>query len=405
MPGWEIIGDDERQAVNEVFDNGAVLFRQAFAGLRNNMYKVKDFEAAFAQFTQARYAHAVTSGTAALKVALKAMRVGPGDEVVTQSHTFVATVEAILECGATPVIADVDWTLNMDPEDLERKLTPRTKVILPVHMLGVACRMDEILAIARSHGVQVLEDTAQACGGTYHGRHLGTLGNAGTFSFDHGKFLTTGEGGMVITDEEPLYLRARSYADHGHEDNPAFPRGEDTRSFPGFNYRMMELQGAIGLVQLRKLRASIEQHRANKAALRAALEERVGRRLRFREVPDSAGDTGDALVFFLDTPAQAKRVARQLQKNGIGFKNLPDALNWHYAGTWEHMLAGMPWLRGCSLEGYLQQSGQILRRAIALPIFYRMDEVRIATIAREVAAAVRESAETPSQALCERAGG
>ena len=142
MPGCEIIGDDERQAVNEVFDNGAVLFRQAFAGLRNNMYKVKDFEAAFAQFTQARYAHAVTSGTAALKVALKAMRVGPGDEVVTQSHTFVATVEAILECGASPVIADVDWTLNMDPEDLERKLTPRTKVILPVHMLGVACRMD-----------------------------------------------------------------------------------------------------------------------------------------------------------------------------------------------------------------------------------------------------------------------
>ncbi len=132
MPGWEIIGEEERRAVNEVFDNGAVLFRQSFAGLRNNVYKVKDFEAAFAKYLGASHAHAVTSGTAALKVALKALQVGPGDEVVTQTHTFVATVEAILECGATAVVTDVDWTLNMDPEDLARKITPRTKAVIPV---------------------------------------------------------------------------------------------------------------------------------------------------------------------------------------------------------------------------------------------------------------------------------
>ena len=391
MPGWEIIGEEERRAVNEVFDNGAVLFRQSFAGLRNNVYKVKDFEAAFAKYLGAGHAHAVTSGTAALKVALKALKVGPGDEVITQTHTFVATVEAILECGAVPVVTDVDWTLNMDPEDLARKITPRTKAVIPVHMFGVAARMDEIMAIVRKRGIAVLEDTAQACGGSYRGKTLGTIGDAGTFSFDHGKLLTTGEGGMVVTNDESLYRAARIYADHGHEDNPAFPRGEDTRSFSGFNYRMMELQGAIGIEQLKKLPGSLAKHRANKAALKQAIQAIAGQTLRFRDVPDPAGDNGDALVFFLETPERAKRVARALQQKGIGFKNLPDALNWHYAGTWDHMLGKAEWLQGRTLEEYFKQSGEILRRAIALPIFYKMDDARIATIAQELKGALAQA--------------
>ena len=391
MPGWEIIGEEERRAVNEVFDNGAVLFRQSFAGLRNNVYKVRDFEAAFAKYLGASHAHAVTSGTAALKVVLKALKVGPGDEVITQSHTFVATVEAILECGATAVVTDVDRTLNMDPEDLARKVTPRTKVIVPVHMLGVAARMDEIMAVARKHGVAVLEDTAQACGGTYRGKPLGTIGDVGTFSFDHGKFLTTGEGGMAVANDQKIYLHARIYADHGHEDNPAFPRGEDTRSFPGFNYRMMELQGAVGLEQLKKLPGSLARHRANKSALKQAVQAIPGQGLRFREIPDPVGDSGDALVFFLETPDRAKRVARALQQKGVGFKNLPDALNWHYAGTWDHMLGKADWLQGRTLEEYFKQSGEILRRAIALPIFYKMDEARIAAIAQELKGALAQA--------------
>ncbi len=390
MPGWEIIGEEERRAVNEVFDNGAVLFRQAFAAMRNNMYKVRDFENAFADYVGASHAQAVTSGTAALKVGLKALGVAAGDEVITQSHTFVATVEAVIECGATPVITDVNETLNMDPEDLARRITPRTKVIIPVHMLGVAAQMNEIMAVARKHKVAVLEDTAQALGGTYRGRHLGTIGDVGTFSFDHGKILTTGEGGMVITGDERLYLRARSYSDHGHEDNPAFPRGEDTRSFPGFNYRMMELQGAIGLEQLKKLPASLARHRANKSALEQALADRVGNKIRFRCIPDSEGDTGDSVTFFLDLQDRAKRVARRLQQRGIGFKNLPDALNWHYAGTWDHMLGSMPWLNGGKLEQHLEKSSSILRRAIALPIFYKMDQTQIAKVAEEVANAIAE---------------
>jgi 8-amino-3,8-dideoxy-alpha-D-manno-octulosonate transaminase len=384
MPGWEIIGEEERAAVNAVFDNGAVLFRQSFAAMRNGVYKVNEFEAQFSDYIGIKYAQAVTSGTAALKVGLKALGVRPGDEVVTQSHTFVATAEAILECGATPVVTDVDWTLNMDPEDLKRKITSSTKVVIPVHMLGVAARMGEIMAIAREHGLAVLEDTAQACGGSYRGQRLGTIGDVGAYSFDHGKFLTTGEGGMAVTNEESLFIRARNYSDHGHENNPNYPRGEDTRSFPGFNYRMMELQGAIGIEQLKKLPHSLEVHRRNKSALKQALMEAIDQPLRFRENPDPAGDTGDALVFFLDSTDDAKRVARNLQKRGIGFKNLPDALNWHYAGTWDHMLTGSKWLRGQSLAEHFKQSDEILKRAIALPIFFRMDAARITQVAHEV---------------------
>lgn len=382
MPGWEIIGEEERAAVNAVFDNGGVLFRQAFAGLRNGVYKVKEFEQAFARHAGVQYGHAVTSGTAALKVGLKGLGIGPGDEVITQSHTFVATVEAILECGATPVVADVNWTLNLDPEDLERKITERTRAVIPVHMLGVGAQMDEILAIARRHNLKVLEDTAQALGGTYHGKALGALGDVGCFSFDHGKLLTTGEGGMVLTDQHDIYFRARCYADHGHEDNPAVPRGEDTRTCAGFNYRMMELQGAIGLVQLQKLPGSLAKHRANKAMLQARVEEVTrNEEIRLREIPDPDGDNGDSVIFFLDDAARAKRVARALQEQGFGFKNLPDALNWHFAGTWDHIFGDMAPYRGRDLERDVwRQSGEILRRAIALPVFYKMDEAYVARL-------------------------
>jgi len=391
MPGWEILGEEERRAVNEVFDSGGVLFRHGFAAQRNNIYKVREFEAAFALYMGVPFAHAVTSGSAALKVALKALGVGPGDEVITQCHTFVATVEAILECGATPVITEIDRTLNMDPDDLAQRITTRTRAIIVVHMLGAAGHLKTILELARKHHLPVVEDTAQACGASYHGRRLGTFGDCATFSFDHGKVLTTGEGGMVITSSPELSFRARCYTDHGHEDNPSVPRGEDTRSFPGFNYRMMELQGAVGLEQLKKLPASVACHRANQRRLRQAIEAIVPEQLCFRETPDPEGESGDALVFFLENAERARRVARALQAAGVGFKNLPDALKWHYAGTWDHMLANAPWRTGGqSLEDCFAKSGHILRSAIALPIFYRMDEARLVAVANSLKASLSE---------------
>jgi len=287
MPGFELIDHQERLAVNEVFDNGGILFSVGFEGLRNGSYKVRDFEGAFSQKLGIKHAHAVTSGTAALKVGLKALGIGRGDEVITQCFTFVATVEAILECGAIPILTEINRTLSMDPDDLTIKLTPKTKAIIPVHMLGAACQMNEIVQIAKDRQIPVLEDTAQACGGKYREKFLGTLGKVGTFSFDFGKTLTTGEGGMVVTDDEQTYLRVRAYSDHGHENNPDLPRGEDTRRFPGFNHRMMELQGAIGLVQLGKLDFILKIQRENKRKIREAL--RDIQFIRFREFGDEGG--------------------------------------------------------------------------------------------------------------------
>jgi len=371
MPGFELIGQEEKDLVNKIFENGGILMRYGFDHLRNNVYMVNKFEKRFANTLGSKYALAVTSGTAALKVGLKALGIGPGDEVITQSHTFIATVEAILECGATPVMTEINETLNMCPEDLKKRITPKTKAIIPVHMLGVSCQMNEIIEIANMNHIPVLEDTAQAVGGKYNGKCLGTIGQIGCYSFDFGKALTTGEGGMVVSDNEHIYQKAIEYHDHGHENNPNLPRGEDSRSIAGFNYRMMEIQGAIGLAQLGKLNGSLEKQKQSKHILKQALSECEN--IRFRHIPDKKGDTCDTLVFFLDTIDRAKNVAHELKKQGIGTKNLPDAINWHFSGTWDHIFD--------NANDFWKHSETILRKSIALPIFINMDSHQIELMA------------------------
>jgi 8-amino-3,8-dideoxy-alpha-D-manno-octulosonate transaminase len=374
MPGWELIGQEEKNAVLSVFQAAPPMH------FFTNRKLVREFEQAFAASLGAADAVAVSSGTAALKVALKALGVGPGDEVITQAHTFVATVEAIVDCGATPVIVEIDESLNMDPNDLSKKLTTRTKVILPVHMLGVACEMSDIIDTANHQKVKVLEDAAQACHGTYHGWPLGTIGNAGAFSFSYSKMLTTGEGGMVLARDPMLLAKARSYADHGHDFHPMVPsRGQDTHQAPGFNYRMGSFSAVIGQVQLKKMTDSLKRHRMNKATLKAALP-----MLRWRRLPDLHGDTGDALCFFLPTARQAQLVARRLfEKDGIALKNLPDALNWHCAEHWEHLLGAQ--------ARTLTKSGNILRRTVAVQICARWEAPDIEKLAEQIHRAVMEA--------------
>ncbi|MCU0629368.1 MAG: DegT/DnrJ/EryC1/StrS family aminotransferase [Methanoregulaceae archaeon] len=388
MPGWELIGKEERDAVNHVFDHGGVLYRYGWADKRENIYRVDDFERAFAKKMGISYSLALCSGTAALIAGLKALGVKKGDEVITQSHTFIATVEAIVESGAVPVIADVDRTLNMDPVDLKRKITPKTRAVIPVHMMGVASRMKEIQEIARAHNVPVLEDNAQSCGGEYRGKKLGTIGDAGITSFDFGKVLTTGEGGMILTDNETIFRRAREYSDHGHELNPNFPRGEDTRSMSGVNFKMTELQGAIGLAQLKKMDYIISCQRKNKLAIKDGLSG-IGQ-ITFRDVPNPEGDTGDSVIFFFEDREQTKKFMKLWIKKGFGTKNLPDAINWHYAGTWDHILHNYKRYAGKDLSKTFRQSDDLLRSAVALPVFVKMPEQQIETIV----AAVQECVET-----------
>ncbi|MFZ5764990.1 MAG: DegT/DnrJ/EryC1/StrS family aminotransferase [Thermodesulfobacteriota bacterium] len=337
MPGFEVFGEEEKREIMEVLDTG-VLFRYEFPQQRKGIYKVRAFEERFAAYCGVKHAQAVTSGTAALKVALAALGIGPDDEVITQCFTFVATWEAIFDVGAVPIFAEVDDTLNMDPRDLEKKITPRTRCIIPVHMLGAPARIREIKAIADKHGIPVLEDTAQAAGATLEGKRLGSFGVCGTFSFDPVKTMTTGEGGMIITDDEKLWRNMSEYHDHGHDHvpNPG-ARGGEGRGFIGFNYRMMELQGAIGLAQLAKLDDMISRQRKNKAALQEGIAQIPG--VTFRTILDEEGDSATFIGFFLPDAERARAVNRVLVDNGAGAIAF-GANTWHFYPKWEHLLAG-----------------------------------------------------------------
>jgi 8-amino-3,8-dideoxy-alpha-D-manno-octulosonate transaminase len=385
MPGFEVFGEEERKAVNELFDkNGGILFAHGFDSMRNGVYRVREFEQAIAKCVEAPYAQAVSSGTAALKVGLKALDVGPGDEVITQSFTFIATVEAILDIGATPVVVDIDSTLNMCPKSLNSALTEKTKVILPVHMMGAAADMDSIMQIAKKNHLKVLEDTAQAFGGTFKGQSLGTIGEIGTFSTDAGKTINTGEGGLVVCREEEHYIRARSFHDHGHEYSEKLGRAEERALIRGFNYRMTELQGAIGLAQLSKLDYILKQQRENKIRLKASLNEGC---YKFRTILDNEGDIGDSVVILLDTADQAEKLVARMRDEGLGTKNLPDAIRWHFAGHWDHIFIDS---QEHLLSDRWKQSAELLKRAVALPVMVNMTEAAIENMSTIVNRLIRE---------------
>jgi 8-amino-3,8-dideoxy-alpha-D-manno-octulosonate transaminase len=384
MPGYEIIGQEENEQLLDVISR-KIVFRYGFDAERKGIYKVAQFEKEFADYCGVKHALAVSSGTAALRVALAALGIGPGDEVITQGFTFVATWESILETGAVPVFAEIDDTLCLDPKDVARKITPRTKAIIPVHMCGAHAGITEILKVADSRGIPVIEDTAQSCGGSFNGKYLGSFGKLGTFSFDSVKTMTTGEGGMVITNDRDLYVRASEYHDHGHDHNPAVSRGLEKRNFIGFNYRMMELQGALGLAQLRKLDSVIlKKQRENKTRIKDALLKIDP--LKFRNIPDPSGDTATFITFFLPTVDQTEKFNAVMAEEGAGavywYKN-----DWHYFERWEHLLEGKSIVGSaypfksekgetrCAYDkSSLPATSEIMSRCLSIGININMDE-------------------------------
>jgi len=390
MPGFELVGEEEKKAAMDVFDRGGIFYRYGFNDRRQNIFRVIEFEKKIAEKMGVKYALFVCNGTAALKLALFSVGVRAGDEVLLPSFTFIATIEAILELGATPVVVEVDKSLNMDPIDLAKKITKKTKAIVPVHMAGVPAKMDEILSIGKKHNLPVVEDSCQAMGGTYKGKNLGTLGIAGVYSTDQGKIITSGEGGILVTNEEKIYLTAREYSDHGHEQNPKFPRGEDTRSIWGFNYKVTEIQGAIALAQLQKLDHILQKQREHKNKIKDGIKGAAG--IEFRELPDAAGDAADTLIFFVDSREKASNFAKKLVQCGLGTKNLPDAVDWHYAGTWTQIFHHYPEYKGKDLEKVWAQSTGYLRRAVSLPIMVIMDQDKINHIINSVNKIAKELA-------------
>lgn len=387
MPGSEVIGKEEQEAVNEVFEKGGVLSRYGNDARRQNIFRVAKFEEEFAKKMNVKYAYAVSSGTAALKTVLEAFEVEPGDEVITQSHTFIATVEAIFETGATPVITDINKTLNMDPDDLESKITPRTKVVIPVHMSGVSAEIDKIVKIARAHNLLVLEDCAQSPGGEFKGKKLGTFGDAGIFSFDFGKMLTTGEGGMIVTDSEEIWKKCRAYQNHGHDFNPNVSMAYDTAKRGGFNFKMMELQGAVGCAQLKKMDMVIQGHRKNKDKIINGIKNIRG--IELRQIPDKKGDIGDSVTFLLETEEMTNEFMKKWTSRGFGVKNLPNSLKWHFAGMWDQLFSKQ--FAGKSLDTEVwKKSNDIIRRAIAIPVSMKMTDEQIDKIVSSVDEVVKE---------------
>ena len=389
MAGAELIGSEEMKEVMDVLETG-VLMRYGFDRERKGVFKVREFEEEFARYCGARCALGVTSGSSALKVALTAMDICPGDEVIVPAFTFLATYEAVLEVGAIPVMADIDETLNLDPASVEKRITPYTKAIIPVHMCGSGAHIDKIVDIARVYQLLVLEDNAQACGGSFKGKKLGTFGDMGIFSFDYYKTLTTGEGGMVVSDSKRLSDRAEWYHDHGHDHNPKVSRAMEGRSILGFNYRMNELQGALGLAQLRKLDWLIGEQKKNKQAIKSLLGAVPG--VKFRELPDPDGDTATFLAFNFPDQAAAERFQKTLGENGVDTvcfkKNL-----WHYVPNWEHFQAwctansqrfpfSNPMYRGKIDYGrhLIPQAEDILGRTLVMGISVKMPEERMAAI-------------------------
>jgi len=372
LPGFEVIDAKERNAVSRLFNESGVLIAHGLDSKRKKFH-VREFEKNCSKYFKSNYCLAVSSGTAAIKIGLKALGVKPGDEVITQAFNFIATIEAILDCGAKPIIANVDRSLNMDPISLKKHITKKTKVILPVHMLGVAANMNEIMKIANNHSIKVLEDNCEAVGGKYKKAYLGTIGDIGVFSFDYGKMITTGEGGMILSKNNKLDKYCREYHDHGHQNNPKFPRGKDTKEIFGFNYRMTEMQGAIGKVQLSKLNRMISDNKKRYAAL----DKLIKKKFQIREIPEESKGTFDTYIFYVKNNKLKLKILEILYTSGIGTKNLPDAMEWHCSFYWSHALPRRQIINS-------RFTKNLLDTAIAVPIWLSRPLSAYKKIAKEI---------------------
>jgi 8-amino-3,8-dideoxy-alpha-D-manno-octulosonate transaminase len=334
MPGFELFGPEERKEVNDVLETG-ILMRYGFDGPRKGIWKAKELESELCRILGCSHAQLVSSGTAALTAAYAALGIGAGDEVIMPVFTFVASFECILSVGAVPVLVDVDETLTLDPEAVRRAITPRTKCVMPVHMCGAMADLDPLIQLCTEHNLILLEDACQSFGGRYKGKYLGTIGHAGTFSFDFVKIVTCAEGGAIVTNSQDLYTKLDGYSDHGH-DHKGVDRGADLHPFIGYNFRISELHAAVGLAQVRKLDQFVSMQRKGQQQLKAILS--TVPEVTFRHIPDPDGDICTFLSWFLPTEEITRAVVAELKQQGALAGNFYwYDNNWHYIRKWDHL--------------------------------------------------------------------
>jgi len=388
--GPAAIGEEEVEAVAEVV-RSKCLFR--FLDHKNS--HCSRLEALFREFTGCEYALAVGGGTGALICGLVGIGVGDGDEVILPAYTYIASPSAVLICGGVPVIAEIDETLTIDPDDVERKITERTKAIMPVHMRGIPCDMDRVLEVARRHDLLVIEDVAQACGGTYKGRRLGSLGDAGCFSLQQYKVMTAGEGGMVVTDKREVFERAAIR----HDSAMCFWNPEDTTvgPFPGENFRMNEMEGALGCVQFGRIEAILARTRELHRRIREAVADCPG--IRVAPSADPQGDCGITVNMLFDSGGRAKRFAEALRAEGIPAgsmydEGIPDR---HIFRFWEYVMEkrssdphGWPWTSPLHDTGrtyspdMCPRTLEVLGRTVTVPLSQTYDDQHAEWIMRGV---------------------
>jgi 8-amino-3,8-dideoxy-alpha-D-manno-octulosonate transaminase len=370
-PGYYWIGKEEEQELLSII-RARYLFRYGDPQDPAFQHRVKTLEEEVARKFGVKYALAVSSGTAALITAMSAAGMGPGDEVIVPGYTFIASMSSVIFCNAVPVLAEVDESLTLDPADVEARITPYTRAILAVHMIGNPCDLDRLAAIAKKHKLLLIEDAAQAFGGSYHGKRLGTIGRIGAFSFNIFKTINAGDGGMVVTDDAELYEKAFGYHDQGHL---PLRMGVEVgkRSSIGQNFRMTELTAAVLLAQLRKLDAILERLAALKARFKKQIQGLKG--LEFRRLNDPQGECHSLLTVFLPDRKSADAVAGKLDTTTVAHSG------WHVYNNMENIL-GMktinpknnplkhPLYKGKAeyRKGMLPRTDALLERAINISV-------------------------------------
>lgn len=358
-PGWYWIGDEEKQEVMDVMETGHLV---RYGKLDDPKFKQKTylFEKEFAEHCGTKHALATATGSLALIAAMKAMQLKPGDEVIVPAYGFVATYSAAAFLGVIPVLAEIGEDLNIDPADIEKRITPKTKAIIPIHMLGNPCNMEAILAVAKKHGLMVLEDVCQATGATYQGRKLGSFGDLSVFSFNAFKVITTGDGGMLLTDSDELYERAFCSHDQGYHPFEAAKRPADVNIL-GLKFCMTELTAAVGRAQLRKLEAILDTLRQKKTRLKNGIGTIPG--MKYRTLNSPEGECATLCTVIFDSAKRAARIAEILNSRTV------DNSGWHVYDKMDHFSSYLEEIgREPCPKGTYPKTDDILSRSINLSV-------------------------------------
>ena len=342
------IGKEEIVAVSDVINANSL---ERYATPKS---KVSEFEREFSEFCGTNYSLAVSSGTAALICCLKSLGIGHGDEVILPAHTYIATALAVLSVGAIPVIVNINDSLTIEPKEIRSNISNTTKAIIAVHMYGLPCYMQEILNITKEKGIFLIEDVAQACGGSYNGKRLGSFGDMGAFSFNHYKIISSGEGGAIITNNKDYYLNSVVEHHGGIFFEKECAAMVQNHSRIGSNYRLSEISGAILLSQLKRIETFISGLRSEKRFLTDEISEFTNDKYRIPPISDKQGDCSRGFFLRFSDSNLANKFLSLTQSQGID--SFLTFSRGHTASCWQHLLGTVKIFKKSDKDTFFQEN-------------------------------------------------